>query len=40
MRGWMQNVAKFILPMPGMPEPEVENDPKQGGKFTIINARG
>ena len=29
-------LAKFILPMPGMPEPEVENDPKQGGKFTII----
>ena len=29
-------LAKFILPMPGMPEPDVENNPKQGGKFTII----
>jgi len=29
-------LAKFILPMPGMPEPEVENDPKQGGEFTIV----
>jgi uncharacterized protein YndB with AHSA1/START domain len=29
-------LAKFILPMPGMPEPEVKNDPKQGGNFTII----
>lgn len=29
-------LAKFILPMPGMPEPEVENDPREGGQFTII----
>ncbi len=29
-------LAKFILPMPGMPEPDVKNDPKQGGNFTII----
>ncbi len=29
-------LAKFILPMPGMPEPDVKNDPKQGGSFTII----
>ncbi len=29
-------LAKFILPMPGMPEPEVENSPKQGGRFKIV----
>ena len=29
-------LAKFILPMPGMPEPEVENDAREGGQFTII----
>ena len=29
-------LTKFILPMPGMPEPEVENVPEQGGSFTIV----
>ena len=29
-------LAEFILPMPGMPQPEVENDPREGGRFTII----
>ena len=31
-----QMLSKFILPMKGMPEPQVENDPRVGGKFTII----
>lgn len=29
-------LAKFILPMPGMPEPQVENENREGGSFTII----
>lgn len=29
-------LAQFILPMPGMPQPEVENNPVQGGDFTIV----
>jgi len=29
-------LAQFILPMPGMPQPEVENDAQQGGSFTIV----
>jgi len=29
-------LAQFILPMPGMPRPQVENTPVQGGSFTII----
>jgi uncharacterized protein YndB with AHSA1/START domain len=29
-------LARFILPMPGMPQPEVENEPHQGGGFTIV----
>ena len=29
-------LSKFILPMPGMSQPEVENEPQQGGSFTII----
>ena len=29
-------LAKFILPAPGMPEPEVETDARVGGHFTII----
>lgn len=29
-------LSKFILPMPGMPQPVVENEPQQGGSFTII----
>ena len=29
-------LAQFILPMPGMPQPEVKNEPEQGGSFTIV----
>jgi len=29
-------LSQFILPMPGMPQPEVDNEPQQGGSFTII----
>ena len=29
-------LTQFILPAPGMPQPEVENDPRQGGRFTIV----
>ena len=29
-------LSQFILPMPGMPSPEVKTDPREQGKFTII----
>ena len=29
-------LAQFILPMPGMTQPKVENEPEQGGSFTIL----
>ncbi len=29
-------LSKFITPMPGMPDSDVETDARQGGKFTII----
>jgi len=29
-------LSQFILPMPGMPEPVVDNNPIIGGKFTIL----
>jgi uncharacterized protein YndB with AHSA1/START domain len=29
-------LSKFIIPMPGMPEPEVKNDAREGGSFTIV----
>ena len=29
-------LANFILPMPGMPKPEVENTAKTGGNFKIV----
>ena len=29
-------LSRFILPSPGMPQPHVENDPQQGGRFSII----
>ncbi|NKB62583.1 MAG: SRPBCC domain-containing protein [Gammaproteobacteria bacterium] len=29
-------LARFILPKPGMPGPEVSNDPRTGGGFEII----
>ena len=28
-------LSRFMLPMPGMPRPEVEVDGHQGGRFTI-----
>ena len=31
-----ETLAQFILPMPGMPSPDVENDAKEGGGFTIV----
>ena len=29
-------LSKFILPMPGMPEPQVQNEAREGGSFTIL----
>lgn len=29
-------LTRFILPAPGMAQPEVENDPREGGHFTIV----
>ena len=29
-------LSQFILPMKGMPQPQTENDPHEGGGFTII----
>lgn len=29
-------LSKFILPMPGMPEPQVQNDAREGGSFSIL----
>ena len=29
-------LAQFILPMHGMPQPQVENDPRHGGSFKIV----
>ncbi len=31
-----KTLSQFILPMPGMEEPEVENEAREGGNFTII----
>lgn len=35
---WLNPIllSKFMTPMPGMPESDVENDARQGGAFTII----
>ncbi len=33
-------LSKFMLPMPGMPESEVENDPREGGSFSIVMHAG
>ncbi len=33
-------LSKFMIPMQGMPEPQVESDPRVGGKFTIIMQAG
>lgn len=29
-------LSQFILPMKGMPQPQTENEPREGGEFTII----
>ena len=29
-------LAKFMMPMPGMPMPDVEIDAREGGRFTIV----
>ena len=29
-------LTQFILPAPDMPNPEVSNDPKEGGRFEIV----
>ena len=29
-------LSQFILPMPGMPQPQTETDAREGGSFTII----
>lgn len=29
-------LTRFILPAPGMPQPEVENNAREGGRFSII----
>jgi len=29
-------LSQFILPMKGMPQPQTENEPHEGGRFTII----
>ncbi len=31
-----ETLSQFILPMPGMPHPETETDPREGGNFAII----
>ena len=29
-------LSRFVLPDPSMPPPEVENDPREGGRFSIV----
>lgn len=31
-----KTLSQFILPMPGMPQPQVETDAREEGEFTII----
>jgi len=31
-----ETLSQFILPMPGMPQPQTETDACEGGNFTII----
>ncbi|MBL1321563.1 MAG: SRPBCC domain-containing protein [Methylophaga sp.] len=33
-------LSQFMMPMPGMPESDVENDVREGGAFTIIMHAG
>ena len=35
-----QTLARFMMPMSGMENPEVENDPRVGGQFKIIMKAG
>jgi len=35
-----QMLSKFMLPMPGMPPCDVECDPREGGRFTIVMHAG
>ena len=35
-----QTLAKFMMPMPGMPQPKTEADGREGGDFTILMAVG
>ena len=35
-----QTLARFMLPQPGMPRPEVENEPRVGGRFEILMRHG
>lgn len=29
-------LSRFVLPAPGMPNPQVDNDPREGGRLTIV----
>lgn len=31
-----ETLSQFILPMPGMPQPQTKTDAREGGNFTII----
>jgi uncharacterized protein YndB with AHSA1/START domain len=31
-----ETLSQFMLPMPGMPQPQTETDAREGGNFTII----
>ncbi|WP_428087980.1 SRPBCC family protein [Candidatus Thioglobus sp.] len=33
-------LAKFMMPMPGMPESDVKNDTQEGGSFSIVMHAG
>ena len=39
---WLDPImlSRFMMPMPGMPESDVENDAREGGSFTIIMHAG
>lgn len=31
-----EKLSRFMMPMPGMPNPRTESDPRVGGEFTIV----
>lgn len=33
-------LTRFMLPQPGMPQPGVKNDPREGGRFEIVMRHG